>query len=69
MVRRRGDLHAWQFICKLLGLVDQNGQALRANMFFCAFEGKADQWDLLICAIAIQAYFLSVHGFSNIFPS
>ena len=53
---RRGDLHAGQFIREQVNLVNQDREALRADMFSFAFEGQMHERNLLVCLAAIRAF-------------
>ena len=61
--RNRGRREAWQFIHEQVRFVDQDGQALWAEVLRLAFEGQVQQGDFLFGAVAIQANMFG-HGFS-----
>ena len=68
MLGRRPDFHAGEFIRELLGLVDQDGEALWADILYFALESQGEQGGFFFRAVAIQAGFfvLFVHKVSPI---
>ena len=55
------DFNAGEFICKQVDLVDEDREALRADVFRFAFEGQVQERNLLIGEITVQAYRIG-HG-------
>jgi hypothetical protein len=65
MIRGRFDIDPRKFIRKLLDLMNQDRQALRANIFFLAFKCDRDQRYHVLSAVAVDTGFL-VHGLSKL---
>ena len=68
MFGRRPDFHAGELIRELLGLVDQDREALRADIFYFALESQGEQGGFFFRAVAVQAGFfvLFIHKVSPI---
>ena len=62
MCRIWRDLHAGEFICDQVDLVDQHRQALRADIFRFVLECQMQQRHPFIGAIAIQTAFFVLFG-------
>lgn len=64
MRSRRSDLEAGQFIGEQVDFVDQDREALRANVSCFAFESQVHERDLMVCLATVQAFNFG-HDVSN----